>query len=149
MGKGRPAALGVLLVLTSCTGGPASPEPASVFDACQDVLFVPHGDVAAGMGFGWDAKPHAWGDTVDLRVCLAGITGTVTFDPMPGVTLDPPTGQTPPGTPAAVTFRVTVGSGAAGPLRLRVTSTAPQPALGEGPTIAADGTGWRFVRPAR
>lgn len=156
--RGRTAVLlaPLALALVACSAAPsrgadASDSPAGAFGGpdCPDVLFAPSGDVAAGMAFGWDPGPHAWGDTVEVRVCLAGINGVVTFDQMPGVNLDPPTRTTRPGAPNLVTFRVTVGSGASGTLRLRVTSSAPEPALGAGPTITADGTGWRFERPKK
>lgn len=148
-GAGRGAAVGVSLLLAAC-GVPDSPESRQATlgtaSACPDVVIKPEGDVAALIAFGWDAGPHRWGDTVEVRVCLAGVNGTVTFRPMAGVRLDPPTLSTQPGAGNVLPFHVTIDHTTGGPLELQVTSASGRVTGGRGPTITPDGEGWRFTR---
>ena len=142
-----------LVLLAGCVSADAPQSPTRTLAAspeCPDVVIEPTVDVAALVAFGWDPSPHRWGETVDVRVCLSGVNGTARFTHLDGVRVEPAALSTTPGARNVLRFQVTVDPLAAGVLEMRVTRDDGRIAGGgPGPTITADGDGWRFVRVAQ
>ncbi|WP_062464008.1 hypothetical protein [Demequina soli] len=115
-------------------------------DDCNDLPAI-DGDPGILLGTDWSGERHAYGDTVVVYGCFAPtLGGTVSLVAAgTGMTVVPDMATVDEAGTGVTPFAVTVARGATGELRIRWDGRGGGAGDLSGPTVIADGDGWRFT----
>ena len=147
----------LLLALTACghddsvTSEPPGPHgsPTSAGE-CSDLPMV-GADPGMVLGTDWSTETHAYGQPVDLTVCVTTAdSGTVRVRSSDaGITVTPRTQRVPATGNGLLTVEVRVASGTPSGAAMRLVQYGGGGVLGDstGPSIVTTADGWHFDRP--